>query len=209
LSEIQAGSFLQDERFSYRGKKPTIGKAPCRNRKIEFGVSALVLISMKAEKNTPNLFKATLIVAFCLLMSGFVNSQTWEPAGGYGKRYRVTAYKISGFTTLTSLSNIAEAIPKPTLYIPSAFTPNGDGINDKFGVKAQGIKYFKMEIYNRWGELIFESENLDQLWDGTYEGKAITSTDVFVYQVKAIGKNNEPLPDERGTVTLIADGAGD
>ena len=131
------------------------------------------------------------------------NAQSISPNGN--KKYRVTAYKLAG-TTLTSLSNIAEAVPNPTMYIPSAFTPNGDGINDFFGVKAEGIKQFKMEIYNRWGELVFVSENMLELWDGTYKGERISNTDVFVYQVKAIGKNNNPLPEEKGTVTLIAEG---
>lgn len=162
---------------------------------------------MKAENKLRILVSSMAILTFCLMQNASLNAQSYETApNDYGKRYRVTAYKISGFTTLTSLSNIAEAIPKPIMYIPSAFTPNGDGINDRFGVKAEGIKLFKMEIYNRWGELIFESDDITHLWDGTYKGKPITSTDVFVYQVKAVGKNNEPLPDENGTVTLIADG---
>jgi gliding motility-associated-like protein len=124
------------------------------------------------------------------------------------KRYRVTGFKAAN-TSITSLSNTAEALPKATLYIPSAFTPNGDGINDKFGVKAQNITDFNLRIYNRWGELVFESDNISELWDGKYQGEAITSTDVFVYTVKAIGINGMPLPDENGTVTLVAEGVGD
>lgn len=124
------------------------------------------------------------------------------------KRYRVTGFKAAN-TSITSLSNTAEALPKATLYIPSAFTPNGDGINDKFGVKAQNITDFNLRIYNRWGELVFESDNIADLWDGKYQGEAITSTDVFVYSVKAVGINGMPLPDENGTVTLVAEGVGD
>ena len=124
------------------------------------------------------------------------------------KRYRVTGFKAAN-TSIISLSNTAEALPKATLYIPSAFTPNGDGINDKFGVKAQNITDFNLRIYNRWGELVFESDNIADLWDGKYQGEAITSTDVFVYTVKAVGINGMPLPDENGTVTLVAEGVGD
>jgi gliding motility-associated-like protein len=119
------------------------------------------------------------------------------------KRYRVTAYKASN-ASLSSLSNVAEAIPNPTMYIPSAFTPNGDGINDFFGVKAEGIKKFKLEIFNRWGEVVFQSEDISSLWDGTFQGEKIKNTDVYVYQVKATGLNNKPLPDENGSVTLVA-----
>jgi len=128
-----------------------------------------------------------------------------QPGTGEIKRYRVTAVKI-GASSTSSLSNIAEAIPKPILYIPSAFTPNDDGINDFFGVKAEGIGAFNIQIFNRWGERIFESDDITKLWDGTYLGERITSTDVFVYQVKAVGKNNVALPEERGNVTLVAEG---
>jgi len=124
------------------------------------------------------------------------------------KRYRITAYKLTNAST-SSLSNIAEATPKPTMYIPSAFTPNGDGINDFFGVKAEGIKLFKLQIFNRWGEIVFETDDITNLWDGTYQGEKITSTDVYVYQVKAIGLNDKPLPEEKGRVTLVADGTVD
>jgi gliding motility-associated-like protein len=143
---------------------------------------------------------------FLFLAGSEINAQQLPavPANG-AKRYRITAYKLSNAST-SSLSNIAEANPNPTMYIPSAFTPNGDGINDFFGVKAEGIKQFKLEIFNRWGELVFESDDINTLWDGTYQGEKITSTDVYVYQVKAIGVNDKVLPEEKGRVTLVAEG---
>ncbi len=143
----------------------------------------------------------------CLLMHANELSAQQLPATPLNgtKRYRITAYKLANAST-SSLSNIAEANPKPTMYIPSAFTPNGDGINDYFGVKAEGIKQFKLQIFNRWGEMVFESSDMLTQWDGTYLGEKITSTDVYVYQVKAIGINDKPLPEEKGRVTLVAEG---
>lgn len=139
---------------------------------------------------------------FLMLIGAKAMAQTDDPMA---KRYRVTAFKAAN-TSITSLSNIAEAAPKSTLYIPSAFTPNGDGINDRFGVKALNITQFNLKIFNRWGELIFETDDVGDLWDGTYKGEAITSTDVFVYTVTATGPNGFVLPEESGTVTLVADG---
>jgi gliding motility-associated-like protein len=160
---------------------------------------------MKAVNSTPNQFaknflrKSLWVIASMFAFYSHLEAQT--SAGS--KRYRVTAYKASN-ASLSSLSNVAEAIPNPTMYIPSAFTPNGDGINDFFGVKAEGIKKFKLEIFNRWGEVVFQSEDISSLWDGTFQGEKIKNTDVYVYQVKATGLNNKPLPDENGSVTLVA-----
>ena len=61
------------------------------------------------------------------------------------KVYRVTAFK-RGETSVTSTSNHAEVVPETKIYIPNAFTPNGDGINDRFGVKGEGIAGFFIRI---------------------------------------------------------------
>jgi gliding motility-associated-like protein len=150
-----------------------------------------------------NYWSFTLLIASLIVFSN--EDLKSQSNNGENKTYRVTAYKIGG-SGISSLSNTAEAIPKPLLYIPSAFTPNGDGLNDSFGVKAEGIKSFNLQIYNRIGELVFESDDIQNYWDGSYKGKKITSTDVYVYQVKAIGKNNSVLPEQTGRVTLVADG---
>jgi len=128
--------------------------------------------------------------------------------GGGKRKYRVRAFK-SGGANLNSLSNEAEASGPPSMYIPSAFTPNGDGLNDSFGAKSENIERFKMQIYNRWGELMFESDDISHWWDGTFRGEKIKTTEVFVYQVKALGKNDNALIEEKGTVTLIAEGLSD
>ena len=56
------------------------------------------------------------------------------------------------------------------IYIPNAFTPNGDGINDFFFVDGVNIREYKLEIWNRWGELVFESTDPSEPWDGSKEG---------------------------------------
>jgi gliding motility-associated-like protein len=114
------------------------------------------------------------------------------------KIYRVTAYKTSNLN-VTSTSNYAEVNPHLSVFIPNAFTPNGDGINDTFGVKGEGIKNFTMRIYDRWGEVIFETRSAKQQWDGTYNGKPAQS-DVYVYQFTAVGDKSET---KSGSVTLV------
>lgn len=67
-------------------------------------------------------------------------------------------------------------------YIPDAFTPNGDGINDTFGPKGYGPFTFEISIFDRWGEKLFTSTKLNEPWDGTHKGKECKS-DVYVWKL--------------------------
>lgn len=155
---------------------------------------------MKWRKIDTAMFRLFFLIIFIqiCLADGSVNAQS---NGTY--KYRVTAYKL-GNTAINSLSNIADAAPKPVLYIPSAFTPNGDGVNDIFFAKGDGIRKFSIAIYDRWGEIIFFSDDINKGWDGTFKGNKIANTDVFTYHVKAFG-NDAALTEQHGLVTLIND----
>lgn len=75
--------------------------------------------------------------------------------------------------------------PKSSLDVPTAFTPNGDGINDLINVDGWGIrklKYFK--VFNRWGELIYETSDLNSGWDGIYKGVP-QNMETYIYQAEA------------------------
>jgi len=80
--------------------------------------------------------------------------------------------------------------PEAEVFVPNAFTPDGDGINDKLMVQGKGIKQVKsFRIFNRWGEMVFERTNFSPgdpayAWDGKIRGKA-ASPDVFVYICEA------------------------
>ncbi len=121
--------------------------------------------------------------------------------------YRIMA--ISGDAKDTSYSNISCVISPSTLFIPNAFSPNGDGINEKFGVKSLFIenntpftgRNFSLEIFNRWGEKLFETTDIDSQWDGTYEGKPVQMT-VYFYRLKAMGIDNRSY-SINGQITLI------
>ena len=90
----------------------------------------------------------------------------------------------------------------PDLYVPSAFTPDHNGLNDVFRVTAPGFKqldYFR--VYDRWGKLVFETREISKGWDGTLHGVE-QSTGVYVWIVKGIDYRNKSL-FKKGTVTLI------
>ena len=114
------------------------------------------------------------------------------------KVYRVTAYK-RGNTAVMSTSNYAEVIPPISIYIPSAFTPNGDGLNDTFGIKGEGVSDFHIYIYDRWGEIIFESTEARKQWDGKYKGQQVEQG-TYVYQLFASGVTSK---GKTGSVTVV------
>jgi gliding motility-associated-like protein len=90
----------------------------------------------------------------------------------------------------------------PDIFIPSAFTPNGDRKNDVLKPIAVGIKsltYFK--IFNRWGQLIFNTTELENGWDGTVGGKE-QATGTYIYSAEATDYLGKPIV-RKGTVVLI------
>lgn len=93
-------------------------------------------------------------------------------------------------------------IKGPEVYVPTAFTPNNDGMNDIFRPMPVGvtqINYFR--VYNRWGQLIYQTTAYMQGWDGTYNGKpAVQGAYVWTVQAKDF-KGNEIV--KKGTVTLV------
>jgi len=67
-------------------------------------------------------------------------------------------------------SDTVKVVVRGNLYIPNTFTPDGDGINDIFYAYGYNLKNFKMYIFNRWGEFLFETTELVRGWDGKYKG---------------------------------------
>ena len=93
------------------------------------------------------------------------------------------------------------------IFVPNSFTPNGDGQNDVFYPRGTGVKGIKaFRIYNRWGELLFERDNIEindasNAWDGSYAGGK-PRPDVYVYIVDAVCETGEPI-FIKGDVTII------
>ena len=74
--------------------------------------------------------------------------------------------------------------PDFSFYVPNAFTPNGDGVNNGFNGKGEGIAEYEMNIFDRWGELIFHSNSLTDNWDGVSKFRATQcQQDVYVYKI--------------------------
>jgi gliding motility-associated-like protein len=86
-------------------------------------------------------------------------------------------------------------------FVPNAFTPNGDGLNDEFKPITDGNQEFEFSVYNRWGQLVFQTSDPDEGWDGSYEGKP-EEMGVYVYQLRTLFSNGR-IRVSQGNVTLI------
>ena len=141
------------------------------------------------------LIKKLLVLAFFLFLASHLSAQNLAKY-----KYRVTAYK-KGNNQVFSESNIAEVTPPLTFYVPNAFTPNGDGMNDTFGVSGAAMGDFSLIIYDRWGEKVFESGNPNQRWNGKVSD-VNAPTGVYVYKVNAKGLEGGRV-QQKGNITLV------
>ncbi len=85
--------------------------------------------------------------------------------------------------------------------VPNAFSPNGDGVNDRFLVQGFGADDFLLRIYNRWGELVYEGRDLFEGWDGTFRGQP-QEMDVYAWTLRVRFANNR-LEERQGNLTLL------
>lgn len=94
-------------------------------------------------------------------------------------------YKLTIVNQCGDSATLLVYVVKPNLsfYIPNTFTPNNDRLNDYFTVVGSGIKSVYMQIYNRWGELVFESFNPNDKWDGTFKGEKVIDG-VYMYMMQ-------------------------
>jgi len=88
------------------------------------------------------------------------------------------------------------------LIVPNAFTPNGDGLNDEFKILGtqDNLTSFKMNIFNRWGQMVFESKDVTKSWDGTIKG-ADAPAGTYVFRVEYAIANREY--NASGTIVLV------
>lgn len=137
---------------------------------------------------------------------GTLTSTEQNPVITYGDpgTYPATLVVTSNWGCVDSITKYVVIDPDFMIYIPNAFTPNYDGMNDVFMAKGEGIKEFKMYIFDRWGNQVFFSEDIMVGWDGRFQGKGddIVQEDVYVWKVELKNFKNEPR-QLKGTVTLI------
>jgi len=150
--------------------------------------------------------------AIDLNLSGF-NQYTWSPSSGLDNAlsenpmamvdnsisYKVTAVTPEGCTAMDTVK--VTVYKGPDIYVPNAFTPNGDGHNDVLRVTAPGIKTLLFVVFNRWGQEVFRTTNPGMGWDGRLKGTP-QDAGTFVWMLEAVDYTGKVI-QRKGTVLLI------
>lgn len=143
------------------------------------------------------------------------NSYHWVPstnlASSTSQNTIATPLETTTYTVLSSNGCIDSSEARivvinpecsfPNIFVPSGFTPNGDNLNDEFRVKGYLVSSMHLMVYNRWGELVFESTDPSQGWDGRLNGTELPP-DVYGYYL-TVGCINGASYETKGNVTLI------
>lgn len=114
--------------------------------------------------------------------------------------YKVVAYENGG-NFAESQSNEVRLIQRPLLHVPTAFTPTGDNLNDTWGQVDVFVKDYHMQVYNRWGQKVFESYDKNEQWNGSFARKG-PADNVFIWIVRYTGWDNS-IHHQKGTVTIL------
>ena len=117
--------------------------------------------------------------------------------------YTVTLTSNNQYGCVDSLTkqDYISIYQQPIVFIPNVFTPNGDGANDELKVLANGVKYFDWKVFNRWGEKVFDSNNVTQGWNGLYQTKEC-QPGVYTYTLDIVFDDNSNR-NMKGSVTLM------
>lgn len=115
--------------------------------------------------------------------------------------YSVTVVDANNCTISSSIQVTFNSCANDALFIPTAFSPNGDGKNDLFRVFGSNVQDIDIEVYNRWGELVYSSQYFLGGWDGMYKGVKMPMG-VYVYQVRGVF-NDGVVRNYKGSITLL------
>lgn len=156
-----------------------------------------------------NSFADITIYYDSILDGNFTAMAQWGTTNQWGNLGVVTTTSNYGFPglTKTGIYNFATtpfALSSElgaSVFVPNVFSPNGDGFNDVLRVRGKGIEELQFIIFNRWGEKVFETSDVNSGWDGTHNGEPMNLS-VFVYVLKGKYKDGKFF-DVKGNVTLM------
>lgn len=158
-------------------------------------------------------------VKFTSTASGKITTHKWtfgdggtsdeaSPEHSFAQPQKEKSFQVQ--YTVTDIIGCEKNISKPikiysscTVFIPNAFTPGNDGRNDVFRVlNAVKAEKFEFRIFNRWGQLVYQTKDWKQGWDGSYKGQSQT-TGTYVWMLRYIDSRNNQAVERKGSFVLI------
>ncbi len=134
----------------------------------------------------------------------FTDFGPYDPVGHFVDTgtFVYNVHVVSPFGCIGDTTVKIWVVPHAAFFMPTAFTPNGDGLNDVFRPLAIGYKSItNFRVFNRWGQVLYNSQNIEQGWDGTYNGQKL---DAGVYFWEITMKDRfGAMQHKKGDVTLI------
>ena len=115
--------------------------------------------------------------------------------------YDITLSVVNAWGCTDQIVKRVEVIVPELIFVPEAFTPNGDTRNDYFSIACNNIVSANIRIFNRWGEKIYESDDMNFRWDGFYKNQSVQN-EVYVYQIDAVGYHGTQIR-KIGKVTVV------
>jgi gliding motility-associated-like protein len=130
-----------------------------------------------------------------------VNAQFPDGVPG---NYEVNLYVTNADGCIDSVMHVVQVVSEVIIYAPNAFTPDGDEFNQTWFVYIDGIDIsnFELLIYNRWGEIVFESHDHLAGWDGTYHGK-IVPQGTYTWTLSTKDMNNDKKYNYEGSFNVL------
>ncbi|MGJ8660601.1 MAG: gliding motility-associated C-terminal domain-containing protein [Bacteroidota bacterium] len=123
---------------------------------------------------------------------------------GYTAQYHVNLIVTSDFGCKDTVDGIVEVFPEVLLFAPNSFTPDGDEFNPTWSVHIEGIDVydFNLEVLNRWGQLIWQSKDVNGSWDGTFNNQLVQSG-VYTWTIRAKDSATDKPYTFKGNVNVI------
>jgi gliding motility-associated-like protein len=110
--------------------------------------------------------------------------------------------KATSAPTYASRSNTIELIQTPVMRVPNAYSDNGDGLNDSWAIRSIYVKDFLLKIYNKWGQLVFESTDKNIRWNGKSWDERQLPADVYIYHIEYTGYDDSAY-SINGNLTIL------
>jgi len=133
-------------------------------------------------------------------------SNEFEPVYQYsvGGSYDVTLIAYGPFGCNDTITITISVVDEILIYVPNAFTPDGDEINNIWQFYISGISEadYSVEVFNRWGEIIWESSDVNESWDGTYKGRLV-QTGVYTWKIQCQALVNDESREYVGHVNVL------